>query len=100
MEGRFKRIDADAFTATAYRDGRRKSFCHVFMSQAPNGIAYSASERLARGGFNESLSVDADENGVHLRPISMALHGSDKGRLTTETAAEAYWTLFIDGMRH
>ena len=63
-----------------------------------DGIAFSANESIGAGGFNESLSVDADAEGIHLRPLGMGMRQSS-GRLTFEGAAEFYWEMFIDGLR-
>ena len=96
----FRRIDANQFTATAYKDGRKAAWCRIFTGHGTmgNGIAFSANETIGAGGFNESLSVEADPEGIYLRPLGMAMRQSS-GRLTFEGAAELYWEMFIDGLR-
>ena len=96
----FRRIDANQFTATAYKDGKKAAWCRIFTGHGAmgNGIAFSANESIGIGGFNESLSVDADAEGIYLRPLGMAMRQSS-GRLTFEGAAELYWEMFIDGLR-
>ena len=96
----FRRIDANQFTATGYKDGRKAAWCRIFTGRGAmgNGIAFSANESIGVGGFNESLSVEADGEGIHLRPLGMAMRQAS-GRLTFEGAAELYWEMFIEGLR-
>jgi hypothetical protein len=101
IEVNFRRIDANQFTAAGYKDGRKAAWCRVFVQQGMmgNGIAYSGSETLSAGGFNESLSVNADAEGIYLKPLGMGIRQSS-GRLTFEGAAELYWEMFIERLRH
>jgi len=96
----FRRIDANQFTATAYKDGRKESWCRIFSQHGMmgNGIAFSANENIGTGGFNESLSINADAEGIYLNPLGMGMRATS-GRLTFEGAAELYWELFIDNLR-
>ena len=99
VEGDFHRIDPDRFTASVYRDGQAVSRCTVFLGAHPfvGGIAYSASETSAINGYNEMLTVEADEQSMFLRSMGMlALSGVQKtSRLTQEGAAELYWSELI-----
>jgi hypothetical protein len=72
----------------------------VFVQQGMmgNGIAYSGSETIGPGGFNESLNVNADAEGIYLKPLGMGIRQSS-GRLTFEGAAELLWEMFIDNLR-
>lgn len=99
VSGRFTRIDAHRFTAMAYVDGKRRAFCHVFQGRHPDGIAYSSSDRLDVNSFNESLSVETDRAGIFLRPLGMAFRGGADARLTTEAAAEFYWSIFMEALQ-
>jgi hypothetical protein len=96
----FRRIDANQFTAIGYKDGRKTAWCRIFTGRGAmgNGIAFSANESIGIGGFNENLSVDADADGIHLRPLGMGIRQAS-GRLTFEGGAEFYWDMFIDGLR-
>ena len=99
VEGDFRRIDADRFTASVYRDGQAIARCTVFLGSHPfvGGIAYSASETSANNAFNEILTVEADEHSMFLRSMGMlTLSGHQKeSRLTQEGAAELYWSELI-----
>jgi len=100
IQAQFRRIDANQFTATGYKGGKKAAWCRIFMGQGVmgNGIAFSANETIGIGGFNESLSVESDAEGIYLRPIGMSMRASS-GRLTFEGAAELYWGLFIESLR-
>jgi TIR domain len=54
IEGTFRRIDANRFTAVVYRNGHALSRCTVFMGGRPfgSGIAYSNSETTESNSFN------------------------------------------------
>jgi hypothetical protein len=101
IEFQFKRIDKDQFTSTIYRKGSKASYCRIFIGSASflAGIAYSSSESLSETAFNESLSVSADDQTLFLRPLGMALHGSNNQKLTLEGAASSYWSIFIEPLR-
>ena len=100
IEVNFRRIDANQFTVTGYKDGRKAAWCRIFTGHGAmgNGIAFSANESIGIGGFNENLGIGADAEGVYLRPLGMAIRQSS-GRLTFEGGAELYWEMFIDGLR-
>ena len=58
IDGRFRRIDANRFTAVVYREGKAISRCSVFLGGlGSQGIAYSNSDLSSGGGFNESLEI-------------------------------------------
>jgi len=101
VEGIFRRIAADEFTAQIYRDGRKLGFCRVYTGgdTLGGGIAYAGNESMARGSVNESLSVEADGNGMSLKALGMASHGQQKQQLTLEGAAEYYWSMLIEPLR-
>jgi len=99
VEGRFKRIDAESFTAAMYRDGRRQASCHIYLARMPEGIAYSSTESPARNSYNECLNIEADEQGIHWRALGMNIRGDNQARLTPQAAAEEYWELFIRDAR-
>lgn len=101
IEGTFRRLDANRFSAVAYRDGRAVSRCTVFMGgQHFGGIAYTASENAGTNGFNENLTVEADEQALYLRSMGMAHFGQDRDqKLTFEGAAETYWQMFVEPLQ-
>jgi TIR domain len=96
----FRRIDANQFTATGYKNGKKASWCRIFSQHGMmgSGIAFSANESIGTGGFNESLSVNADAEGIYLKPLGVGIRETS-GLLTFEGAAELYWEMFIDNLR-
>jgi hypothetical protein len=97
-EGAFKRVDANRFFATIYRDGKDMARATYFTGGGffGNGINYVQGETAGSNSTNETLSVDADEQSVFLTATGMATFGSDRGRkLSQEGAAEYLWDLLI-----
>ena len=103
VEGSFRRIDANRFTATVYRDGRAVGRCTVFMGGGHfgSGIAYTATETTESNSFNENLSIEADDHALFLRSMGMAQfgRGSRDAKLSLEGAAELYWAMLIEPLQ-
>jgi hypothetical protein len=101
IETSFRRIDANRFTATVYRDGQAAARCTVFIGGfASGGVAYVTSETTDSNTYNEYLSVDSDDQSLFLRSSGMALgQQEDARKLTQEGASEFYWSLLIGGLQ-
>lgn len=97
IDGSFRRLDANRFSAVAYHEGQAVSRCTVFMrGRQIGGIAYTATENAETNGFNENLTVEADEQTLFLRSMGMAHFGQNRDeKLTFEGAAETYWQMFV-----
>lgn len=98
VDGDFRRIDANRFTAAIYRGGRAVSRCTIFMGGgiSSNGINYVDGETSSSSTINESLSVHADDQSMFLRSLGMQALGQSRDQhLTLEGAAETYWGLFM-----
>jgi TIR domain len=98
IDGDFRRVDANQFTATIYRSGQAVSRCTVFLGDRfAAGIAYSTSENFSRNSYNEILTVGADDQSVFLRSMGVASigQGNEAAKLTQEGAAELYWGMLI-----
>lgn len=102
IEGRFRRVTSDRFTAVAYRNGDAVARCTVFMGGGHfvDGIAFSHSETESNG-YNESLSVHSDDQSLFLRGMGMShFRGrNDDDHLTMQGAAELYWSMFIERLQ-
>lgn len=101
-ETRFRKIDGNTFTATIYRDGTKVAACSVRLGGMPgNGIAYSDGDAAPGGAYNESMSVENDDQKLFLRPLGMAHfgRGQDNETLSEEGAAEYYWSLLINPLQ-
>jgi hypothetical protein len=98
----FKRVDANRFTASIYRNGSALSRCQIRLGgQFGKGITFSHGETMSDNSINESLSVHADDQSLGLKPMGMATFGSHdkKSNLSQEGAAEYYWDLFIRALQ-
>lgn len=105
IEGNFRRVDANRFTAVVYREGKAVARCTVFFGDAMlgSGICYSAGETDRSNSYNECLSVDADDQSLFLRSLGMASFGqsrSEEGKLSQEGAAELYWSMLVDPLQN
>ncbi|RAK66366.1 toll/interleukin-1 receptor domain-containing protein [Phenylobacterium kunshanense] len=102
VEGAFRRIDANRFTAVIYRHGKAVARCTVFMGggRFSPGIAYVAQETTESNSYNECLTVDADDQSMFLRSMGMARFGNNApDKLTLEGAAEFYWGILIERLQ-
>ncbi len=102
IEGVFRRIDANRFTASVFKNGKKAAQCTVFMGGAftGRGIAYLASESMETNSYNESLTVEADDQQLYLRSMGMHHLGAGKDKkLSEEGGAEFYWSILIDRLQ-
>ncbi len=96
VKGRFRRKDADEFTATVYRDGKETASCRVFRAkQFRTTDIYFSYEAAGMGmQYNESLSTTDDGAELQLRPLGMANFGKgDRSLLTADGAGRYLWQL-------
>lgn len=105
VEGRFRRIDANRFTAVAYRGGRAAARCTVFFGSLMGRgteIGYSADDSGATNSFSEALSVGEDEESLYLKPLGMSsiVGGQQRNQKLSENGgAELLWALFIEPLQ-
>jgi hypothetical protein len=103
IQTRFRRIDANSFTAAVYADGRRAAQCTIWMggrNAFDGGIAYSNQENAPAGSFNETLNVMDDGYILSLKPLGMPLLSQRRDEsLSQQGAAEYYWSLFIEPLQ-
>ena len=97
LQGTFRRVNANRFFASGYRDGRAVARATVFMGGTMGrGISYVVGETTESNGYNENLRVDADDHELFLRSMGMAaMGGRSEAKLTFEGAAELYWSMFV-----
>ena len=102
VDGTFRRVDANRFTAVIYKDGKAMARCAIFMGGRSFGgdIGYSASD-TATNSYNELLSVEADDQALYLASLGMQSMGrrTDKEKLSQEGAAELYWSMLIQPLQ-
>ena len=92
IEGGFRRVDANTFTATIYRSGSSKAKCTVRLGGSFGGLTYSEGDNRLGDSFNESLSVENDGTVMSLRAMMGGHLGQNRNSiLTQEGAAEYFW---------
>jgi hypothetical protein len=105
IDVRFKRIDAESFTAVIYRNGEALSKCaigHGGASAFGNGITYSHDVRSRGNSYNEMLSIEVGEQSLSLRPIGRRsmTHGiGQQSGLSSEGAAEFFWSMLMEPLQ-
>lgn len=97
---KFRRIDANCFTASIYDDGARASECTVWTGSETSfvgGIGYFSGITTSRNQYSESLTIENDGYSLHLKPWGMSHFGLGEkpDSLTQEGAAEYYWSMLI-----
>lgn len=105
LQTKFKRIDAQTFTAAIYQNGKVAGRCAVRHGGSrgfSGGVTYSQDDSALGNSYNESLSVEASEQSLFLRPLGMASAWTDgpKGQLTFDGAAEYYWGMLISPLQN
>lgn len=95
-EGVFRRIDANRFSATIYKDGQDVARATVFTGgQLGSGIYYSQGESLGSNSYNEALTVHTDDQALYLQSLGMSFHARSDQKLSQEGAAETLWGIVI-----
>lgn len=100
LQTRFKRVDARTFIAAIYQNGKAVARCGVRLGGSRGfggGITFSHDDSALANSYNESLSIDATEQALFLRPMGMGggWGGGEKNQLTFDGAAEYYWGMLI-----
>lgn len=98
---RFRRIDENRFTATAYRDGQKATACTIWIGGETfgSGINFAVNDSGATSATNENLTVEAGDHGLHLRPMLGGFRGQRDRTMTIEQAAEYLWERFIEPLQ-
>lgn len=98
VEGSFRRVDANRFFATIYANGRDVARCTICMGGGAlgGGINYIQGHSSDSNSLNESLSIQADDQAMYLRPMGMAFMGGERDpKLSLEGGAEFFWDMLI-----
>jgi hypothetical protein len=104
IEGSYRRVDANRFTAAVYRNGNAEARCTIFVSGGHFGsssIGYVHGETTESNSFNEQLTVHADDQSMFLRSMGFMSFGGrrEDEKLSLEGAAELYWGRFIEPLQ-
>jgi hypothetical protein len=100
IEGDFRRVDANRFTAAIYKNGKAAAKCNIFVgSSFGSGIGFSYGESHSGTSYNENLTVETDDQMLFLRPMGFGMGGERDSKLSEEGAAEFYWSMLISRMQ-
>ncbi len=97
-EGKFRQLSDEAFTGTIYRNGEKVAGCYIRVTSSfgrRRQIGYSNRDDAQDNSFNETLSVEADDQSMFLKGLMTNWSGREEN-LTYEGAAEKLWQLFIE----
>lgn len=97
-EGVFRRVDANRFFATVYRNGKDVARGTVYLGNGMlgNGINYVQGETTSSNSLNESLRVESDDQFLYLAGMGMSSFGQSRDqKLSQEGAAELLWGMLI-----
>lgn len=97
-EGHFKRVDANRFFATIYRDGKDVARATYFTGSDHfgGGITYVQGETSGSNSMNDSLLVKSDDQTMFFQASGIRTFGAERERkLSQEGAAEYLWGLLI-----
>lgn len=100
---RYKRVDANRFTAAVYNEGNRGAECTVWLSardQLFSGIAYFSGITESANQYHECMSVSNDGYILSLKPFGMSYRGTNSEvTLSQQGAAEFYWSMLIKNLQ-
>lgn len=97
-EGVLRRVDANRFFATIYKDGKDLARATVYTggNMFANAINYVHGETTASNTFNESVSIEADDQMLYFASMGMSSFGEERNqKLSQDGAAELLWSLLI-----
>jgi hypothetical protein len=103
IQVRFQRLDAQRFSAVAYRDGKSVAECSVRVGglggRSPS-LSFSYDANAAANTSNEFISVESDTQSMYFKPMGMQFHGGQQNSgLSEQGASEYFWGLFIDRLQ-
>ena len=98
---RFRKIDADRFTGTIYRNGAVLGGFTIFCGNGHmDGILFSGRPDAGTNSWNESFHVVEGETGLAMRPMGMSFHARTKeANLTPLGTAEFLWELIMEPLQ-
>jgi hypothetical protein len=98
IETRYRRIDANAFTAAIYRDGKKVGGCGVRLGgMHGRSINYSDGDAAPTNSCSESLFVEKDDQKLFFRPLTgnLRLGLQAEQAMSHEGAAEYLWSILM-----
>ncbi len=99
VEGSIVNLDANRFTAAAYRDGRKAAAITVFMggmSRTGREISFHLSDDGATNTSNGSFFIKDDEGELAFKSLFGSFRGSQEKLVGPEEVAEQIWSAFFE----
>lgn len=100
-ESAFRRVDANRFFATIYKDGKDVAKATIYIGgMIGNGINYIQGQTTSDNSMNESLSVNADDQALYLTSMGISSIGRSRDqKLSQEGAADLLWGMLIEPLQ-
>lgn len=103
IQTRYQQINAQRFSAIAYRGGKTVAECSVSIAGyggRDSMLTFSYQANAAPGTSNEMLSVAYDTQAIFFKPLGMQSFGGQlEAQLSEQGASEYYWGLFIEPLQ-
>jgi hypothetical protein len=103
IDARHTQNNASSFTTVIYRNGAKVAACTIFRGGMLGAatISYMNGETTRNNSFNESLSVENDQQSLYLKPMGMSGQKYTHGHPTMSPAgaAELYWAMLIEPLQ-
>lgn len=101
---KFKRIDANHFTSSIYKNGKHESSCKIWLGGFHGNnteIAYLSSISSSDNSMNDSISIQDDGHSLFLSALGYMFRGKiDGSKLTQEGSAEYFWEQLISPLQY
>lgn len=96
IQGRYKRLDAQRFSAIIYEAGQTRAECTIRLGGFfGKGITYSDGANAAGNSYNGMLTLENDDQHLYLSASMSMMNGGRDQRLGFEGAAEHYWSMLV-----
>lgn len=103
IQSRYQQINAERFSAIAYRGGKTVAECSVKIAGyggRDSMLTFSYQANAAPSTSNEMLSVAFDSQAIFFKPLGMqSFRGQFETQLSEQGASEYYWGLFIEPLQ-
>lgn len=102
IETEYEAQGSSKFTCTIFIKGKQRAQCRIWIGDgfSRNSILYSDSGRFSDNSFNDSLSVQHDDQTLFLRPMMASMYASqgNTDRQTAEQAAQYLWQRYTHSL--
>jgi hypothetical protein len=99
IQGVFRLVTANRFTAAVYNQGSIVSECAIALGDGygRGAITYS-SQASSTNSYNEMLNIECDDQSMYFKSL-MGMHQRGVGKLSQEGVAELLWAKLIERLQ-